>query len=207
MPMCPWSDGIHPVQQPGTVGGSNGDVVRVVLHITDAKIIEGRHQAPINAAWWDKSTKDARANGKLNFGVSAHFTVEADGFVYQHVDTDKVAKGTGWLTAGSVHIEHSGKSPDPMTEIQLHWAAYLIAWLASVHPKIKLEATGTSESDYGDPTRPGITCHRFIQLAYVKLFPSKAITPKPCPGAGIIRQIPELVRLAKVYKQNANFNV
>jgi hypothetical protein len=189
-------DGTMKLTNPNAFGrpGSNGKVVRVVVHVVGTPgdaALNNMNQAQICWNTWNgKSTSD--------FHVSAHFCIERDGRVIQFVDTNDIAYGTGWLTGGSVHIEHAGNHPHEMTDTQLHNSADLVGWLKMMHQDISLELTGTSIKDYGDPTRPGITCHRFIQEAYHRLKPDAAIEWRACPGDGIIGQLPDLLRLAKM---------
>jgi hypothetical protein len=175
--------------------GSNGTVKRVVIHTVgypDGAARTEKNQAPSCWSEWNgKSTE--------KFRVSAHFCIELDGRVIQFVDTADIAYGTGWLTGGSVHIEHAGTHPYEMTDTQLHNSADLVAWLKMMHPEMTLELTGTSIADPGDPEKPGITCHHFIQQVYHKKWPDRDITFKACPGTGVIGQLPVLSSLAKTY--------
>src|SRR5262249_37905945 len=105
---------------PCTVGGpgSNGKVVRIVIHTVGVKT-DLQHVATGSRAWWEKQVTD-----NPGFKVSAHFTIERDGAIVQHVDTAQAAYGTGWLTTGSVHIEHAGNGQvQPLTDEQLHASA------------------------------------------------------------------------------------
>jgi hypothetical protein len=196
MARCPFLDNWLPCTLPGTAGnaGSNGKVVRIVVHTVGVKT-ELEHVAQGSRAWWEK-----QVNENPGFKVSAHFTIERDGTIAQHVDTGAAAYGTGWLTTGSVHIEHAGNGQvQPLTDEQLHASATVMAWLAQEHSDIKLALSGTSLKDWGDPEKPGITTHRFIQLEYLKRFPGQTITPKPCPGEKVIGQLADLERMAKLY--------
>lgn len=190
-------DGTKKLTNPHAYGapGSNGTVKRVVIHtvgMAGAGAQTNMNQADICWSTWNgKSTKD--------FHVSAHFCIELDGRVIQFVDTADIAYGTGWLTGGSVHIEHAGNHPFPMTDVQLHNSADLIGWLKMMHPDMSLDVTGTSIQDPGDPEKPGITCHRFIQEVYHKRWPSKSLEWRACPGSGIIEQLPVLSSLANSY--------
>jgi len=190
-------DGTMKLTNPNAYGrpGSNGNVVRVVMHVVatpgNAALSE-MNQARIAYNTWN-------AMSTPGFHVSAHFCIERDGRVIQFIDTADIAYGTGWLTSGSVHIEHAGNHPYPMSETQLHASADLIGWLKMMHPSIKLELTGTSIQNYGDPRNPGITCHRFIQEAYHREFPDAKIEWRACPGDGIIGQLPQLLTLANNY--------
>jgi hypothetical protein len=190
-------DGTKVLTNPNAFGakGSNGTVKRIVIHtvgLEGAGAQTNMDQAQICWNTWNgESTKD--------FHVSAHFCVELDGRVIQFVDTADIAYGTGWLTSGSVHIEHAGNNPFEMTDVQLHNSADLVGWLKMMHKDLTLEVNGTSISDPGDPEKPGITCHRFIQEVYHKKWPTKSLTWKACPGTGIIGQLPLLSSLAKTY--------
>lgn len=177
--------------------GKNGDVSRVVVHVT-AGGIKNTNQAGSAYATW--SSAEVRAKMGVKY-LSAHFVVELDGRVIQFVDTNDAAYGTGWLTTGSVHIEFAGDHPHPLTGDQLHYGARLIAWIAREHPSVTLAPTGTSAEDPGDPVQPGITCHKFIQVVW-RAKPenkSKPFTPKSCPGTGIIGQLGDLARQARLY--------
>jgi hypothetical protein len=189
-------DGTKLLTNPNAYGakGSNGTVKRVVIHsvgLKDAPMTT-KDQAQICWNTWNGESKDG-------FHVSAHFCIELDGRVIQFIDTADIAYGTGWLTGGSVHIEHAGNHPFEMPDVQLHNSADLVGWLKMMHGDITLELTGNSISDPGDPEKPGITCHRFIQEVYHKKWPDKKLDFKACPGSGIIGQLPLLSSLAKSY--------
>jgi hypothetical protein len=190
-------DGTMALRNPNAFGakGSNQNICRVVIHSVGFDGAGARTNQNQAASCWSTWTKESTAD----FHVSAHFCIELDGRVIQLVDTDDIAYGTGWLTAGSIHIEHAGNHPYPLTDQQLHASADLIGWLKMMHKGISLELTGTSKTDYGDPAQPGITCHRFIQEAYHKKWPGKPLTWKACPGDGIIGQLAQLAALAKTY--------
>jgi hypothetical protein len=197
MARCPFIDDWLPCTQPGTYGapGSNGKVVRVVMHTVGVKT-EMQHVAAGSRDWWAKQVKDSPG-----LKVSAHFTVERDGCIAQHVDTAAAAYGTGWLTTGSIHIEHAGHGEfQELTDNQLHWSAYLVAWLNKTHPDLALTLTGKSLKDWGNPELPGITTHRYIQLEYLKRFPGKTITPKTCPGKMVLAQLDLFTQLARMYR-------
>src|SRR4051812_3499298 len=104
MAECPFLDEWLPCTLAGTVGkpGSNGKVVRIVVHTVGVKT-DMEHVAGGSRTWWEQQVQD-----KPGFLVSAHFTIERDGSIVQHVDTAAAAYGTGWLTTGSIHIEHAG---------------------------------------------------------------------------------------------------
>ncbi|MCC7428220.1 MAG: N-acetylmuramoyl-L-alanine amidase [Alphaproteobacteria bacterium] len=207
MAMCPFRAGEYMLTKPGSTGkpGSNGKVKRIIMHITGAPLSIKR-QAPINKRVWEQGSSGG-------FGVSAHFTIEGDGAVFQHVDTNTIAKGTGWLTGQSIHIEHCGKpkptGADEMTRQQFHASALLLAWLSLEHPDIPLVATGTSYSDYGDPEKPGVTCHRFIQEKWSKDPSVKKRVPywralgasdwRNCPGPDIVARLPTIIMMANTY--------
>jgi hypothetical protein len=55
----------------------------------------------------------------------------------------------------------------------------------------------------GDPEAPGITCHKFIQVVW-RAKPenkTKSFTPKACPGTGIIGQLPDIARQARLFRE------
>lgn len=202
----PWFDGADstmPLRDSANVGapGSNGTVRRIVVHtcgnpnkrFTKA----GENQAL--SAWntWTSASERARMGvGK----VSAHFVIEFDGRIVQFASTDDAAYGTGWLTTGSVHIEFAGNAT-ALTGEQLHYGAMLCGWIREKHPEVDLSPTGTSESDPGDPTAAGITCHKFIQVVWRRdpANAKKKFTPKNCPGTDAIDQLPFLSLLARGY--------
>jgi heterodisulfide reductase subunit C len=61
------------------------------------------------------------------------------------------------------------------------------------------EGLGVRVLEPGDPERPGITCHRFIQEVDHSKWPDKSLEWRACPGTGIIGQLPLLSTLAKTY--------
>ncbi len=178
--------------------GANTPVRRIVLHTVGFAKPEHLSQAPGGCyATWMVEKKDEM--------VSAHFCVERDGRVVQFADTDDITFGTGWCTAGSIHIEHAGNHPLPLTVDQLYYATRLMGWLASVHPDIRLEVEGTGVTDPGDPTRACITCHKFIQVAAKREIAAgrlgaMTITDKACPGDGIMAQMREIASGAKRWR-------
>lgn len=196
MASYPFLDDWLPCTEPKTVGkpGSNGRVVRIVVH-TVGMPSNLQRVAAGSRAYWEKT---ARTTGLM---ISAHFTVERDGAIAQHIDTADAAYGTGWLTTGSVHIEHGGHGDrQPLTTDQLHASANLMAWLATAHPGIELKLTGKSATEWGNPELPGITTHRYIQLEYLRRYPKAKITAKSCPGKLVLAQLEDVVRMAKLYK-------
>jgi hypothetical protein len=190
-------DGTKLLTNPNASGakGSNGTVTRIVIH--SVGLNGSGAQTYMNQAQICWNTWNGESTPK--FHVSAHFCIELDGRVIQFVDTNDIAYGTGWLTSGSIHIEHAGNHPFEMTDVQLHNSADLIGWLKMMHKGIALELTGTSISSPGYPEKPGITCHRFIQEVYHKKFPKEEVKFKACPGSGIIGQLPVLLTLANTY--------
>jgi hypothetical protein len=178
--------------------GANTPVKRIVVHVVGSPDIENPDQAK-NGCYgtWMVEKKDDM--------VSAHFCVERDGRIYQFADTNDVTFGTGWCTAGSIHIEHAGNHPAPLTAEQMYYTTRLMGWLAITHPDIRLDLEGTSENNPGDPTKPCITCHRFIQtaakreIAAGRLAPM-TITDKACPGSGIMGQLPQIAQSARRWK-------
>jgi N-acetyl-anhydromuramyl-L-alanine amidase AmpD len=193
MAMYPDRDGEYMMTETGSyVPDRNTDVVRIVMHQTWApqSITD---QAPINYRVWSEATRNAHvANPSSLFGVSAHFTVEADGRIFQHVDTDDGAKGTRDYTYNSIHIEFASKD-QPLTNDQLHYGAALMAWIASEHPNVQLVTVGSSNSDPGDSKQRGITGHSFVEIV------GKVTKPKlDCPGPAIVGQMNTIDVLASV---------
>jgi hypothetical protein len=194
MPWYPDADKTMELKGPMKVKtGANTPVRRIVVHSVGSAAPERPNQSGDCWSAWviENATKK----------VSAHFCVERDGRITQFADTNDVTYGTGWCTAGSIHIENAGNHPLPLTRDQLDYGARLIGWLATVHPDIRLEVEGTGDSDPGDPTKACITCHRFIQQAAKREIKAgrlnaMTITDKTCPGTGIIAQLPELASRA-----------
>jgi N-acetyl-anhydromuramyl-L-alanine amidase AmpD len=181
--------------------GKNGTVQRVVVHTTAGGTSNQNQADAAYATWTDPAQRAAMG---VAF-ISAHFVVELDGRVIQMVDTNDIAFGTGWLTDGSVHIEFAGDHPYPLTNDQFYYGAKLISWIAREHTDVVLETTGTSIADPGRPQDPGITCHKFIQEVWRKdpANAGKAFTAKACPGAGVIAQLGDLARQAKLFREIA----
>ncbi|MBV9836361.1 MAG: N-acetylmuramoyl-L-alanine amidase [Alphaproteobacteria bacterium] len=199
MPWYPDNDGTFKLVGPKKIKvGANGPVKRIVVHTVGSTNPESTTQAQ-NGCYgtWMGEKKDSM--------VSAHFCVERDGRVYQFADTDDIAFGTGWCTGGSIHIEHAGNHPLPLTADQMYYTTKLMAWLATVHPDIRLEVEGTGEADPGDPTKACITCHRFIQVAAKREIKAGRLSPmditdKACPGTGIMGQLQEIANNARRWK-------
>ncbi|WP_188517993.1 peptidoglycan recognition protein family protein [Alsobacter metallidurans] len=191
MAMFPDRDGDYMLTEPGSyVVGANKDVVRIIMHQTWAyqSITD---QAPINYRVWTSGTREGRKKHP-QFGVSAHFTVEADGRIFQHVDTKDGAKGTSAYAYNAVHIEFASRD-EPLTDDQLHYGAGLMAWIASEHPNLRLVVVGESNKHPGDKKQAGITCHSFVELV------GKAAHPKlTCPGPKIVDQMNTIAVLASV---------
>jgi hypothetical protein len=193
MAMYPGRDAELMLTQPGTIAPNrNSDVVRIIMHQTWASQTL-TNQAEINYRFWTKRTRDAReANPGSQFGVSAHFTIEADGRVIQHVDTKDGAKGTRDYSFNAIHIEFASKD-DPLTNDQLFYGAELMAWIQTEHPNVPLVAIGTSNKDPGDAKQRGITGHSFVEIV------GKVKNPKlDCPGREIIAQMNPIAILASV---------
>jgi len=175
--------------------GANTPVKRIVIHTVGSTNPKSTKQAEYGCyGTWMGEKKDSM--------VSAHFCVELDGRVYQFADTNDITFGTGWCTGGSIHIEHAGNHPLKLTDDQMHYTTKLMAWLATVHPDIRLEIEGTSEADPGDPTKACITCHRYIQMAAKREIAAgrlgaMTITDKACPGDGIMSQFDEIASTAR----------
>jgi N-acetyl-anhydromuramyl-L-alanine amidase AmpD len=197
MAMYPGRDGELMLTQPGTiVPDRNIDVVRIIMHQTWAPQ-SITNQAEINYNFWSTRTRDARkADPSSQFGVSAHFTIEADGRVLQHVDTKDGAKGTRDYSFDSIHIEFASKD-EPLTNDQLFYGAELMAWIQTQHPNVPLLAVGTSNKDPGDARQRGITGHSFVEIV------GKVKDPKlNCPGREIVAQMNAMAILASVRRAN-----
>jgi len=193
MAMYPDRDGEYMMTEPGSfVLDRNTDVVRIIMHQTWAYQTI-RDQAPINYREWTKATRAVHAgNPQSQYGVSAHFTVEADGRIFQHVDTKDGAKGTRDYAYNSIHIEFAARD-QPLTNDQTFYGAALMAWIASVHPGVQLISVGSSNKDPGDKKQRGITCHSFVEIA------GKVDNPKlNCPGAAIVADLNKMAVLASV---------
>ena len=196
MPWYPDNDGTFKlIGQKKIKVGANTSVKRIVIHTVGSTNPESTKQAEYGCfGTWMGEKKDEM--------VSAHFCVERDGRVFQFADTNDITFGTGWCTGGSIHIEHAGNHPLKLLPDQLDYTAKLMAWLATVHPDIKLEVEGTSESDPGDPTKACITCHRYIQMAAKREIAAgrllkMTITDKACPGTGVMGQMEEIASTAR----------
>jgi hypothetical protein len=193
MAMYPGRDSELMLTQPGTIAPDrNADVVRIIMHQTWAPQ-SITNQAEINYKFWTKRTQDARkAHPGSQFGVSAHFTIEADGRVIQHVDTKDGAKGTRDYSYNAIHIEFASKD-QPLTNDQLFYGAELMAWIQAEHPKVRLVAVGTGNKEPGDAKQYGITGHSFVEIV------GKVKDPKlDCPGRAIIAQMNAIAVLASV---------
>ena len=193
MAMYPDRDGEYMMTEPGSyVPDKNADVVRIIMHQTWAPQTI-RDQAPINYRVWTKATHEAHVrNDHSQFGVSAHFTVEWDGRIFQHVDTKDGAKGTKAFAWNSIHIEFAARD-QPLTNEQLFWGADLMAWISREHPNVRLLAVGTSNKEPGDKKQHGITGHSFVELV------AKVDNPKlTCPGVHIIDQMNKIAILSSV---------
>jgi hypothetical protein len=200
MAICPFAFTDHMLTEPGTFGknGTNGRIRRIVVHHT-AAAQSISNQAGINKRWWTKLWIDPPP-GVKRLHASAHFTIEANGAIFQHVDTDGVGYGTACFTAGAVHIEHAGNT-EPFTRAQLHASALLIAWVKSISPDLSLAPAGTGLSDFGDKDQLGITCHAFSDLAAIKF--KNPYAPKSakvtCPGKPMMGSLDVLAKLAVGY--------
>jgi hypothetical protein len=193
MAMFPDRDGEFMMVEPGTVApGANRDVVRIVMHQTwRAQTIT--NQGERNCNEWSAATRNYRAEHPgSQFGVSAHFTIEADGRIYQHVDTQDGAKGTSCYSYNAVHLEFASKD-EPLTNDQIFYGANLMAWIQKEHPGVRLVPVGTGNKDPGDAKQQGITCHSFVEIV------GKAAKPKlACPGPAIVEQMNMIAILASV---------
>jgi N-acetyl-anhydromuramyl-L-alanine amidase AmpD len=191
MAMFPDRDGEYMMTEPGSyVPGRNTNVVRIVMHQTWGYQANA-NQAPVNYDMWTKTTRTVRLT-KPEFGVSAHFTVEADGRIFQHVDTKDGAKGTAAYAYNAIHIEFASRD-EPLTNDQLFYGANLMSWITKQHPNVKLVVVGTGFDDPGDQKQEGITCHAFVEIAAKLDHPKKT-----CPGQPIIDQMNKIAVLASV---------
>ncbi len=194
MAMYPDRDGDYMMTEPGSFAlDRNTNVVRIIMHQTWAP--QTIHdQAPINYREWTRATRESHAkNPQSQFGVSAHFTVEWDGRIFQHVDTKDGAKGTRDYSYNSIHIEFAARD-QPLTNDQIFYGANLMAWIASQHPNVKLLTVGgDSNKEPGDKKQQGITCHSFVEIV------GNVDNPKlDCPGAAIVKQMNTVAVLASV---------
>lgn len=168
----------------------NPDVVRIIMHQTSTPQ-KRTDQAKVNYWTFIGRTKEMRAKHP-DGGVSAHFTVEADGRTFQHIDTRHGAKGTQRYTFNAVHIEFASLNQE-LTNDQLHYGAGLMAWIAREHPKVRLVAVGSSNDDPGDKKQEGITCHSFVEIV------GGLAKPKlTCPGPKIVAQMNKIAVFASV---------
>jgi hypothetical protein len=145
---------------------------RYILHIADGRSAEG------NVAEWER-----RGN------VSAHFTIEKNGKIVQHVDTDHIAKGVGHSNGGAIHVEHIGFSGDALTDAQLASTAQLLAWTNFTY--------GLPIQSSGGPTHPGVGYHR----QYLDPVKDKD-NPKAhwaCPGTPVIVAVPIICDRAQAF--------
>lgn len=202
MAMYPARNGTMLMTEPGSIRpNGNGEVVRIVMHQTWA-FQSIPDQASINVRFWTKETRGAhKADPASKFGVSAHFTIETNGQVIQHVDTKDGAMSTGAFNTGSVHIEFASRD-EPLTPQQVHAAAELMAWIQKEHPAVRLVPVGTSNKNPGDKNQRGITGHSFVEIVGKKLgILMKRAPNEPkttCPGTAIIDQMNTVAVLASV---------
>jgi hypothetical protein len=193
MAMYPGRDGEFMMVEPGTfVVDANKDVVRIIMHQTwRAQTILDHGER--NCREWSVATRKYRAEHPgSQFGVSAHFTIEADGRIYQHVDTKDGAKGTSAFSYNAIHLEFASKD-QPLTNDQIFYGADLMAWIQTEHPNVRLVAVGTSNKDPGDGKQRGITGHSFVEIV------GKVGKPKlACPGPAIVNQMNTIAVLASV---------
>lgn len=201
MAMYPARNGTILMTEPGSIRpNGNGEVVRIVMHQTWAPQ-SLTDQAKINVNFWTADTRAAhKADPNSKYGVSAHFTIEADGRVIQHVDTKDGSMSTGAFNTQAVHIEFASRD-QPLTHKQLFAGAELMAWIQKEHPKVKLVPVGTSNKAPGDNKQEGITGHSFVEIVGKKLgiLMKKKNEPKlNCPGPAIIAQMNTIAVLASV---------
>jgi len=116
--------------------------------------------------------------------VSAHFGVGKDGRIIQWVDTADQAWHAAGANSYSVGVEHEGFSGSPLTDAQLDADAELLSWLHEQHPDVALWQN----------TRPftgrGLSWHGLGGVEWGN-HPN-------CPGAPIVHQLSEIVRVAEV---------
>jgi N-acetylmuramoyl-L-alanine amidase len=116
-------------------------------------------------------------------GASAHFGIGYDGTCLQWVDTDMMAWHACNANGRSIGVETEGLSGQPFTNPQIHRAASLLHWLNKNYPRINLWLTIRPVTGSG--------------LAYHGLGGYDWCGHPSCPGTPRIRQLPDIVRLAK----------
>jgi hypothetical protein len=143
---------------------------RYILHIADGRSAAG------NVAHWETIGN-----------TSTHFSIEKDGTIVQHVDTDHIAKGMGTGNSGAIQAEHIGFSGDALTDGQLASTSQLLAWLHfTYNVPIRLS---------GGPGIAGVGYHR----QYLDPIKDKD-NPKAhwhCPGTPVIVAIPIILDRAR----------
>lgn len=101
-----------------------------------------------------------------NAQVSAHFTIAADGTIYQHVATGDRAWHATYYNGRSIGIEMVGfaHSPDTWNDANLDALTDLLAWL-SVAYDIELTRPGGNAYDFPNDyfDAPGVVAHGQIQ--------------------------------------------
>ena len=116
--------------------------------------------------------------------VSAHFGVAKDGTVIQWVNTEDIAWHAVAANPISIGVEHEGFSGEPLTNLQLDATAELLGWAQTQYPAI---------NDWIN-TRPdvgsGLSWHGLGGIAWGN-HPN-------CPGAPIVHQLPEILKVADV---------
>lgn len=116
--------------------------------------------------------------------VSSHFGIGKDGLIIQWVDTHDMAWHAMHANSYSVGVEHEGHSGEPLTDEQLDADAELLSWLHEVHPDISLWVNKRPFSG------SGLSWHGLGGVAWGN--------HPLCPGAPIVHQLGEIVKVAAV---------
>lgn len=192
------------------VGGPISTVHGLAVHTTGAGGNRDAFDTAINGCvgtWhFNKDTK--------GFLASTHFAIAADGTIVQIIPTNRQAWAQGnpgdrnWI---SVEVDNDGSSP--MKIAQLESVKRLFGWICSAHGVMRQLAMGTLYFKTGAPpwkkahdeitttvcgaggsqttTDPmwaalsrGLSCHYWLDPR----------NGKPCPGAGILRQLASIVK-------------
>jgi len=169
----------------GCIGPTGNQPRRYIIHAT------GTPDNVDNSAAGNVATWQAAVRHDRHFHVSAHFTIEKDGTVVQHLDTDNVAYGTGAMHENAIHVEHTGSGHRELTFEQLWATSRLLAWLYGLtNGNLPLQLSGA------DCRTPGVTCHRHIQEQYHREQPHAHIEWRICPGPRIIAQMQTIIEMA-----------
>ena len=115
-------------------------------------------------------------------GASAHFGIGYDGTCFQWVDTDQMAWHACNANGYSIGVETEGLSGQPFTTAQIRKSAQLLHWLNQQYPTISMWLNVR-------PSGSG--------LSYHGLGGSSWCGHPSCPGTARIRQLPQILSLAK----------